>query len=562
MKKINLLKALTATLIIVLAVWALPAGTSMAYTSSTGTVVPASAKIRSSAGSSADVIGSAAKGTAVTIVDESKDESGTLWYKITVNGNTGYIRSDLVTKGDATDTKATDTKATDTKANDTKASDTKATDTKATDTKASDIKATDTKASDTKASDTKASDTKAAQTAVKTAAATTIDGAALDLSVLTKLPENVTAMDAQYVTVNVASGKVRSDASTNADLVDTLTKDSKMIAIGTKADSSGKSWYYTVFTGNDGSQKNGFIRSDLVTAGDALPKAEASTEESTETASESSAAPNSDYQLVYADDGSGASAWYLYDNKNGTKMKADELMDYVTSQPTQEKANESKIKQYRMIIIILCVVTVAFLIGIIILAVKLRGTEYEYEPDDDDDDDDEDEDDENDDDDRDDKVRGRDSAERRHVRQEDDRPQHRSRDDGHMQRRPREDNERPVRQRQDDMRPQRGDDRPVRRPVRDNDVNVQHRTRDDGNRPQRRPVDDGSYRPQRVSRDDVRPQRRIDDDDRASRRPRTDVPTSRSQGDIRPQARKAKNFISDDTDDLDFEFINIDDNKK
>jgi hypothetical protein len=505
MKKHNLLKVSMAAMITAFALWTVPAGLSLAYTEATGTIVPASAKIRNSAGSSADVVGSAVKGTTVTIVDETKDDSGTVWYKVTVNGNTGYIRSDLVTKGAAA---ATDSKASDTKASDTKASDTKASDTKASDTKASDTKASDAKTSDAKASDTKASDTKAAAAKTAPAAtATTIDGTAVDLTAV-QLPDGVTGTDAQYVSVNVASGKIRSDASTNADLVDTLAKDSKLIAVGTKADSAGKSWYYTLFTGNDGSQKNGFIRSDLVTAGDVLQKQEESTEASTETAAESSAAPNSDYQLVYADDGSGTSAWYLYDNKNGTRMKADELMDYVTAQPAQEKANESQLKQYRMIIIILAVVTVAFLTGIIVLAVKLRGTEYEYDPDDEDDEDDEDrdgaqkprrrglfrhdEDDEDDDDDDEDDEDDRSVRRSRHAVNADNEDRHRQHDsvrperryeDDQRPRRPRED-DRPVRRHDDDRRDARPDTRSDVRPVR--------RPRED-ERPVRRPDRDRGY---------------------------------------------------------------------
>jgi uncharacterized protein YgiM (DUF1202 family) len=571
MKKHNLLKVSMAAMITAFALWTVPAGLSMAYTEATGTIVPASAKIRNSAGSSADVVGSAAKGTTVTIVDETKDDSGTVWYKVTVNGNTGYIRSDLVTKGAAA--------ATDSKASDTKASDTKASDTKASDTKASDTKASDTKASDTKASDTKAAAAKTAPAAT----ATTIDGTAVDLTAV-QLPDGVTAADAQYISVNVASGKIRSDASTNADLVDTLAKDSKLIAVGTKADSAGKSWYYTLFTGNDGSQKNGFIRSDLVTAGDVLQKQEESTEASTETAAESSAAPNSDYQLVYADDGSGTSAWYLYDNKNGTRMKADELMDYVTAQPAQEKANESQLKQYRMIIIILAVVTVAFLTGIIVLAVKLRGTEYEYDPDDEEDDGDEDSD-------RDDAPKPRRRGLFRHDDDEDDededeedddederpvrRPRHAVNTDNDDRRRP-HDSVRPERRPEDDQRPRRPreDDRPVRRQREEDRRDARPDVRPDGrpvrrpredDRPVRRPDRDRGYEddgqgsmPRRQRTDDDRPVRPQSRDTRAGNAP----DAVRQQENARPQARKAKNFISDDTDDMDFEFINIDDNKK
>lgn len=68
-----------------------------------GKVVANSANIRSSADASSSVVGSAAKGVTVTIDGEQTDSSGMIWYQVTVDGKTGFIRSDLVDKtGEAT----------------------------------------------------------------------------------------------------------------------------------------------------------------------------------------------------------------------------------------------------------------------------------------------------------------------------------------------------------------------------------------------------------------------------------------------------------------------------
>lgn len=72
---------------------------SLAYTQTTGTVIPATAKIRSDASTTSDAVGSTSAGKTVTIVDETTGSDGSTWYKVQVDGSTtGYIRSDLVTK--------------------------------------------------------------------------------------------------------------------------------------------------------------------------------------------------------------------------------------------------------------------------------------------------------------------------------------------------------------------------------------------------------------------------------------------------------------------------------
>lgn len=572
MKKKGLFRITAAALMTAMAISVIPSISSAAYTETKATIVPASAKIRESAGSSSNVLGSAVKGTEVTIVDEAKDDAGTLWYKVNVNGNTGYIRSDLVTAAAADSADSADNS-----------------DAKADDSKADDAKATDTKTTDTKATDTKADDTQKTTTATNTA--TTIDGTQIDLTAIT-LPDGVTGADAQYIIVNVTNGKIRSDASTKADIVDTLVKGSTLVSLGTKSDDSGKSWYYTVFTGNDGSQKNGYIRSDLITAGDVLPKADTTeTTEATETTEETTAAEaNNDYQLVYADDGSGSgtSTWFLYDNKNGTRMKADELMEYVSAQPAKEKENETALKQYRMIIIILGVVAIAFLIGLIILGIKLREADYEYDPDDDDDDDDRPERPRRSATGRDDTRRDggdREDDDRRRMRESEDRSRRRMQadaerskrkdsddDDVRPLRRSRVSEDRPVRRiRDDEDRPRRPRDeeeeRPARRVRQRDDADRSARSRDDADRPVR--TRDNTDRPARTRDDEERPVRTRENSDisRASRE--SDAHTRRSSyddqdaedqaGTENSRARKARNFISDETDDLDFEFINVDD---
>ena len=68
---------------------------------SIGTVTASSATIRKDTNTNSTALGSVASGTTVSITDEVQDSAGMLWYQVSVNGQTGYIRSDLVSKTDA-----------------------------------------------------------------------------------------------------------------------------------------------------------------------------------------------------------------------------------------------------------------------------------------------------------------------------------------------------------------------------------------------------------------------------------------------------------------------------
>jgi len=72
-----------------------------------GTVMATAAKVRSNASTSGDSVVSLPQGTVVDIQEEVTGNDGKVWYKIvTDGGQTGYIRSDLMTKTEVEDTTA------------------------------------------------------------------------------------------------------------------------------------------------------------------------------------------------------------------------------------------------------------------------------------------------------------------------------------------------------------------------------------------------------------------------------------------------------------------------
>ena len=79
-----------------------------------GTVTVASAKIRASADSSSEQLGSVAQGGNVDIISETTGADGKTWYQVYVDANTkGYIRADLVKKNGSSETTSSNTTATD-----------------------------------------------------------------------------------------------------------------------------------------------------------------------------------------------------------------------------------------------------------------------------------------------------------------------------------------------------------------------------------------------------------------------------------------------------------------
>ena len=68
----------------------------------TGTVTASAAYVRSAAGTDSVVVTKKSRGQTVDITGETQGTDGKKWYSVTVDGASGYIRSDLVTKGAVT----------------------------------------------------------------------------------------------------------------------------------------------------------------------------------------------------------------------------------------------------------------------------------------------------------------------------------------------------------------------------------------------------------------------------------------------------------------------------
>lgn len=374
---------------------------SHAYTQTTGTVIPATAKIRAEANTGSGVVGSTAAGKTVTITDEVKAADGSVWYQVIVDAATkGYIRSDLVNKAGA------------------------------------------------------------ATPPAATPAVTPTDGKTPAAAPASAAPATVTDMEWQSGKISTKSGRIRKDASTSADLVASASRGTVVTVTGKTTGDDGKEWYKVSFTYN-GATISGFIRSDLVTFGE-LPEespdpavteiegkkedttkkegdaeetgTEAGTEEgTTQTVSDNAVAPpaaepqpesppaksvtvlnaeetpvlpdgfkevavtleeqevrawkNGDFYIFYGQSETGDNGYFMYDS-----IETNYQRYYMTNVDSVKKGGLSDTVM-KVILIVLAVVVVALLVVVTFLAIKLNDYKSDSDWDDDDDDDPDDDDD-------------------------------------------------------------------------------------------------------------------------------------------------------------------------
>lgn len=306
----------------------------------TGTVLPNSVNIRKRPDQESEVIGSSTVGKEISIRGKV-DASGITWYQVYVDGNTlGYVRADMIEKkGDG------------------------------------DIPTVTVEAESQTAQTSDGAE--AGGDAQEPAAAESSGGGAQ--------VDAQETMDLQYASTKVQA-KVRPDPSTSNNPVDSLTPGTQVVVSGKSEGSDSKTWYYVTFTASNGSEKTGYIRSDLLELGEMLPVEEEPAEEPTEEPEEPAAAPRNDYELKIETTSDGEEAWYIYDNVTGQKQKLVPLLESSYSQTTDVNDDTESLVKQRIVIVVLAVLLAICVIVMVVMAFKLRDAYYEdYEDDEEDD---------------------------------------------------------------------------------------------------------------------------------------------------------------------------------
>jgi len=315
-----------------------------------GTVKVKSAKIRASADTSSDHLGSVSQGGTVDIIGETTGADGKIWYQVYVDENTtGYIRSDLVNKtGEATNTATPSTDA----------------------------------------------------------------------------PVSV---EGRTGTIKSESGaSIRASASADSEKLGTANKGTAVVVTGETDGSDGMKWYQVSVTYN-GSQKTGYIRSDLLTLDEpaessitGAENAEGNTQdpEQAESTPDDSQQPeqaeqqnttkqnmipmnveevpyilpgfekfgltvndqtvnaykNGNFYLFYAQEQSGEAGWYIFDSEKGVYQR----YVYTADNATIPKEDSGAVGLLPVIILVIIIVILAAVVGLLIIKLKEHSDDDRY----------------------------------------------------------------------------------------------------------------------------------------------------------------------------------------
>lgn len=288
----------------------------VSHAESAAKVTASSAKIRKSADSSSEVIGSAEKDKTISIKSQTKGADGYTWYEVYVDANTlGYIRSDLVSITDGSTPPSSSNTTT-----------------------------------------------------------TTTTTTATPAPAVNETPVDVTAVEPVSATVTGGqSVRVRSNASTTSQIVTTAENGMALTVTGQAAGTDGNTWYQVNFIANN-TEVTGFIRSDYVALSGELqaPSAEQPAEEQPveDQPADDTQTSSKDWDTQLQGD-----SWYLLDMAGQKQYKIDDLfnsIDQITEINAQYDTNQKTISSQKIVIIILVILLVISVAAITLLIFKIK----------------------------------------------------------------------------------------------------------------------------------------------------------------------------------------------
>ncbi len=279
-----------------------------------------SANIRSSADPNSTAIGSVEAGTSMELGESKTGTDGNTWYAVTTSsGSTGYIRGDLLNVEGGGDAAADTGDAAE--------------------------------STDTAEGDASAESTDAASAGVAKAQG---DGYAV-------------AMQQTSATIT-GDCNIRSGAGTSYNKVGNLTSGTSLVVIGQATDDAGQMWYQFYTTGTE-QQMTGFVMQDYISLGDVIQTT--TTDGGDSSASADSSQPT-DYQAVYTADENGTDTWYLYNNVEGTREKIADI-DTAIEQAQQAQASAKKsLSTFKTAVIILGIIVALLLVAVTLLILKVK----------------------------------------------------------------------------------------------------------------------------------------------------------------------------------------------
>ena len=188
----------------------------------------------------------------------------------------------------------------------------------------------------------------------------------------TETPAEVTAVNPVSATVTGGqSVRIRSNASTTSQIVTTASNGLALTVTGQATGSDGKTWYQVNFISN-GSTVEGFIRSDYVNlSGELTPYTEEPEQPAEESAEEPEETPEPETKKAYEtvlQDGE----WYLVVTETNDGYVIQDIFDKMTNNVAEYEKLEKKSKSQKVVIIILVILLVGAASGVAILFFKMK----------------------------------------------------------------------------------------------------------------------------------------------------------------------------------------------
>lgn len=330
MKKLSIVKGI-AGLAVMAAVFC---GTAFSSLAAEGKITAETAKIRASASTDSEVVGSTVKGKTIDILEAVKDSSGTVWYKVSVaNGGYGYIRSDLVQTSETIEV-STQTSSSSTQ-------------------------------TQSQPAETVPTSIGEQQAVVKSGKNANVrSGASTQHSVVASLPAGTSVTLIGEANDSAGNKWYQLTCSYNGKTVEGYVR-SDLLTIG-----AGEAPAETGAEGTEGGE------------GESQDPSQSENPEEAGAPEEGGEAPapeeeHNDYQVVYTANSAGEMDYYLYLPGGENMVRVSELLNASEAAKESTQKLQDQLNKEKIVIIILAVVIVLLFIVITVLLFKIRSLYYE-----------------------------------------------------------------------------------------------------------------------------------------------------------------------------------------
>ena len=187
----------------------------------------------------------------------------------------------------------------------------------------------------------------------------------------------VSVTDVQPVSATITgnSVRVRSDASTNGAIITNVVRDVVVTITGQATDSQNKTWYRVSFS-NESGEVQGFIREDFLTvSGTIAPVVDTPVVDTPVVDNPSVDTPVidtpttslNDYEVINED-----GVWYLVDNTAGFKYSAKDLIAATKSNEVAINNYKEQVASQKKIVVVLVILVIALGVAATLLFLKMK----------------------------------------------------------------------------------------------------------------------------------------------------------------------------------------------